>query len=43
MNTSLNIGGEPLVCTPEQVIKTFYLSAIDCLALGNYWITKDEK
>jgi len=43
MNTSLNIGGEPLVCTPEQAIKTFYLSAIDCLALGNYWITKDEK
>jgi carbamoyltransferase len=43
MNTSLNIGGEPLVCTPEQAIKTFYLSAIDYLVLGNYWITKDEK
>lgn len=43
MNTSFNIGGEPLVCTPEQAIKTFYLSAIDCLALGNYWIIKDEK
>ena len=40
MNTSFNIGGKPLVCTPEQAIKTFYLSAIDCLALGNYWITK---
>lgn len=40
MNTSLNIGGEPLVCTPEQAIKTFYLSGIDCLALGDYWITK---
>ncbi len=40
LNTSLNIGGEPLVCTPEQAIKTFYFSAIDCLALGNYWITK---
>lgn len=40
MNTSLNIGGEPLVCTPEQAIKTFYGSAIDCLALGNYWISK---
>lgn len=43
MNTSLNIGGEPLVCTPEQAIKTFYLSAIDCLAIGDYWITKNEK
>ncbi len=43
MNTSFNIGGEPLVCTPEQAIKAFYGSAIDCLALGNYWITKNEK
>lgn len=42
MNTSLNIGGEPLVCTPEQAIKTFYLSAIDCMAIGNFWITKYE-
>lgn len=40
MNTSFNIGGEPLVCTPEQAIKAFYNSAIDFLALGNYWITK---
>lgn len=43
MNTSLNIGGEPLVCTPEQAIKAFYGSEIDCLALGNYWISKNEK
>jgi len=40
LNTSFNIGGEPIVCTPEQAIKTFYSSAIDCLAIGDYWITK---
>lgn len=40
LNTSFNIGGDPLVCTPEQAIKTFYSSAIDCLAIGDYWITK---
>lgn len=40
MNTSFNIGGEPLVCTPEHAIKTFYSSAIDCMAIGNYWIEK---
>lgn len=40
LNTSFNIGGDPLVCTPEQAIKTFYSSAIDCLAIGNYWIMK---
>jgi len=42
MNTSLNIDGEPLVCTPAQAIKTFYLTAIDCMAIGNFWITKNE-
>lgn len=40
LNTSFNIGGEPLVCTPEQAIKTFYSSAIDYLAIGDYWISK---
>lgn len=40
LNTSFNIGGDPIVCTPEQAIKTFYSSAIDCLAVGDYWITK---
>ncbi len=42
LNTSFNTGGDPLVCTPEQAIKTFYSSAIDCLAVGDYWITKNE-
>lgn len=40
LNTSFNIGGEPIICTPEQAIKTFYSSAIDYLAIGDYWITK---
>lgn len=40
LNTSFNIGGDPLICTPEQAVKTFYSSAIDCLAVGDYWITK---
>lgn len=41
LNTSFNIGGDPIVCTPEQAIKTFYSSAIDCLAIGDYWVTKE--
>jgi len=40
LNTSFNIAGEPIVCTPDQAIRSFYSSAIDCLAIGNYWITK---
>lgn len=43
LNTSFNIAGEPIVCTPDQAIRSFYSSAIDCLAIGNYWITKNEK
>lgn len=43
LNTSLNINGEPIICTPEQAIKAFYASAMDCLAVGDYWITKNEK
>jgi len=42
LNTSFNIAGEPIVCTPDQAIRSFYSSAIDCLAIGNYWITKHE-
>lgn len=40
MNTSLNTHGEPLVCTPEHALKTFYATGIDCMAIENYWITK---
>lgn len=43
LNTSLNINGEPIICTPEQAIKAFYASAMDYLAVGDYWITKNEK
>ncbi len=40
LDTSFNIGGEPIVTTPEQAIKTLYTSEIDCLAIGSYWVEK---
>jgi carbamoyltransferase len=40
LNTSFNIAGEPIVCTPKQAISSFYSSAIDYLAIGNYWVSK---
>lgn len=43
LNTSLNINEEPIICTPERAIKAFYASAMDCLAVEDYWITKNEK
>jgi carbamoyltransferase len=40
MNTSFNTGGEPIVTTPEQAIKTFFTSEMDYLVLGNFWVAK---
>lgn len=40
INTSFNIKGEPIVCTPEDAIKCFLGTEIDCLAIGNYLVEK---
>jgi len=39
LNTSFNIQ-EPIVCSPEDAIRTFKRSHIDCLVLGNFWVKK---
>lgn len=36
INTSFNLRGEPIVCTPEDAISCFTRSQMDCLVLGNY-------
>ncbi len=41
MNTSFNLKGEPIVCTPQDALKTFYSSGLDLLILGDYIIQKD--
>ncbi|MEI6084960.1 MAG: carbamoyltransferase [Verrucomicrobiota bacterium] len=40
LNTSFNIMGEPIVCTPPQAIRCFYGTGIDALAIGSYLVTK---
>ncbi|MFA5894626.1 MAG: carbamoyltransferase [Candidatus Shapirobacteria bacterium] len=40
LNTSFNVKGEPIVCTPEDAIKCFLHTEIDYLVLGNYLIKK---
>ena len=40
LNTSFNINGEPIVCSPADAIKTFYSSGIDYLVMGNFLIEK---
>jgi len=40
LNTSFNVRGEPIVCTPEDAIRCFLSTSIDMLALENYVVTK---
>jgi carbamoyltransferase len=40
MNTSFNLRGEPIVCTPTDAIRTFFSSGMDALVMGNYVVEK---
>jgi len=39
-NTSFNLFGDPLVCTPRDAVRSFYSSGIDSLFVGNFFIQK---
>ncbi len=41
VNTSFNIRGEPIVCTPEDAYRCFMATDIDCLVLENYILMKN--
>lgn len=38
VNTSFNIHEEPIVCTPQDAIRSYKLNSCDVLAMGNWWI-----
>ena len=40
MNTSFNLRGEPIVCTPTDAIRTFFSSGMDALVIGNFIVEK---
>ncbi len=39
-NTSFNLFGEPLVCTPRDAVRSFYASGIDAMIAGNFLLEK---
>jgi carbamoyltransferase len=39
-NTSFNLFGDPLVCTPRDAVRSFYSSGIDALFVGNFILEK---
>jgi carbamoyltransferase len=43
VNTSFNVRGEPIVCTPEEAYTCFMRTQIDYLALGGYLLDKTEQ
>jgi carbamoyltransferase len=40
INTSFNMHGEPIVCTPEDALRSFKEGKLDYLAIGNYLVVK---
>lgn len=43
INTSFNVRGEPIVCTPEDAYTCFMRTEMDVLVLGSYMLIKDEQ
>jgi len=42
INTSFNVRGEPIVCSPEDAFRCFVNTDMDILVLGEYIISKDR-
>ena len=40
LNTSLNYQGDPIACSPEDALKTFFLSGLDFLYINDFEIYK---
>jgi carbamoyltransferase len=43
VNTSFNVRGEPIVCTPDDAYRCFMRTHIDYLVLGNFLLAKDDQ
>lgn len=43
INTSFNVRGEPIVCTPEDAFRCFMQTEMDYLVLGNHVLAKHEQ
>jgi len=43
VNTSFNVRGEPIVCTPEDAFRCFMGTEIEALAVGNCWLRKEDQ
>ncbi|MCX5713872.1 MAG: carbamoyltransferase, partial [Candidatus Omnitrophica bacterium] len=40
LNTSFNVRGEPIICSPQEAIRCFYSNGLDALVMGNFILNK---
>jgi carbamoyltransferase len=43
VNTSFNVRGEPIVCTPEDAFRCFMGTELDVLVIGNAFLKKEDQ
>ena len=43
VNTSFNVRGEPIVCTPDDAYRCFMATEMDYLVMGNFLFKKEEQ
>jgi carbamoyltransferase len=43
INTSFNVRGEPIVCSPEDAYRCFMRTEMDYLAMGNFLLAKTDQ
>jgi carbamoyltransferase len=43
VNTSFNIRGEPIVCTPEDAFRCFLGTEIEVLVVGDCFLRKEDQ
>jgi carbamoyltransferase len=43
VNTSFNVRGEPIVCTPEDAFRCFMATDLDLLVIENFVLHKTEQ
>lgn len=43
VNTSFNVRGEPIICTPTDAFKCFMGTEMDMLTIGNYVLYKEQQ
>ena len=43
VNTSFNVRGEPIVCTPQDAFRCFMGTEIDVLVCGNYFLRRQDQ